>query len=350
MVAPALFVAGLFAVYLLRQGPDTGDRRELAISGPTMGTAFSVKVVTDDVTDAHRERLAATLHEVLDDVNGSMSTYRAESEIEAFNNGGTEPFPASAQLLEVVAEAQRVSRLSGGAFDITVGPLVDRWGFGPSGGATDAPGEDELQRLLAATGFAQLELDSAVGTLAKARPEIRIDLSAIAKGHAVDRLSTTLSRQGLTDHMVEVGGEVRARGVNASGQPWRIGIERPTVGGRSLHTAVALADMSLATSGDYRNFFERDGVRYSHTIDPRTGRPVSHGLASVSVIHPTCMTADALATALEVLGPVDGFELAEAEGVAALFLMRTEDDGVAERPTRAWAAAVENAASAPPVE
>jgi len=348
LVVPGLFVAGLFAVYFLRQGPSNAVSRELAVTGPTMGTTFNVKVVTDDVTETHRDRLTQIVREVVDGVDDTMSTFRPESEIEEFNRGGTEPFAASSDILEVVTEAQRVARLTGGAFDVTVGPLVDIWGFGPSG-ATATPSEDEIRQLVAVTGFEQLEIDLEGGTLRKARTDCRIDLSAIAKGFAADRISAALARQNLAHHMVEVGGEVRARGLNGAGDVWRIGVERPTTGGRSVHVVVPLADLALATSGDYRNFFERDGVRISHTIDPRTGRPITHDLASVSVIHASCMTADALATALGVLGPDEGFALAERQDIPALFLIRVEDGVFEERHTSVWVALVENEVAAEPV-
>jgi thiamine biosynthesis lipoprotein len=345
LIIPALFVAGLFAVYLYRKPPETDLVDELLISGPTMGTTFNVKVVTDDLTAANRESLMFLVREALDDVDAHMSTYRAESEIEEFNRSGTQPFHATADFLEVVAEAQRVARLTGGAFDITVGPLVDIWGFGPSG-ATEAPDDETLRDLVAVTGFEQLEVDVEGGTLRKARQDCRIDLSAIAKGFGADRVSEALTRRGLRNHMVEVGGEVCARGFNMGGRPWRIGIERPDIQGRSVQLVVPLADLSLATSGDYRNFFERDGVRISHTIDPRTGRPISHNLASVSVIHASCMTADALATALGVLGPEEGFDLAEQGAIPAYFLVRVADGVFEERETSVWSALIENSPSA----
>jgi thiamine biosynthesis lipoprotein len=341
LVVPGLFVAGLFAVYLYRQPTETAVFDELLISGPTMGTTFNIKVVTDDPTEANRESLARIVHEVVDGIDRRMSTYLPESEIEEFNRSGTQPFRASPDFLEVVAEAQRVARLTGGAFDITVGPLVDIWGFGPSG-ATETPDDETLRDLVAVTGFEQLEVDVERGMLRKAREDCRIDLSAIAKGFAADRASEALARRGLSNHMVEVGGEVCARGFNGSRQYWRIGIERPTVQGRSVQLVVPLADLSLATSGNYRNFFERDGVRISHTIDPRTGRPISHNLASVSVIHASCMTADALATALGVLGPDEGLALAERHDIPAYFLVRVADGVFEERETRVWSALIEN--------
>jgi thiamine biosynthesis lipoprotein len=349
LIVPGLFVAGLFAVFFLRQPPDTDISNELLISGPTMGTAFNVKVVTDDLSEAHRERLTVIIRGVVYGVDEAMSTYRPESEIEEFNGGGTEPFAASPQLLEVVSEAQRVARMTDSAFDITVGPLVDIWGFGPSG-ATGTPSEETIEALLAATGFDQLEVDIEGGTLRKAQEGCRIDLSAIAKGFAVDRVSAALVRQGLPNHMVEIGGEVYARGFNGAGEIWRIGVERPVVSGRSVQLVVPLADLALATSGDYRNYYVRDGVRISHTIDPRTGRPITHNLASVSVIHLSCMTADALATALGVLGPDEGFALAERQEIAAFFLVRVADGVFQERQTSAWAALIENSSSAGAVE
>ena len=349
LVIPGLFVAGLFAIYFFRQGPNTAVSSELAITGTTMGTTFNVKVATDDLSEANRVRLTQLVREALDGVDEHMSTYRPESEIERFNRGDSQPFAASRDLLEVVAEAQRVARLTGGAFDITVGPLVDIWGFGALG-AAETPDEEALRELMAVTGFEQLEVDVEGGTLRKARAECRIDLSAIAKGFAADQVSELLAGQGLPHHMVEVGGEVRARGFNGSGQVWRIGIERPTAQGRSVQLAVPLADLSLATSGDYRNFIERDGVRISHTIDPRTGRPVSHNLASVSVIHASCMTADGLATALSVLGLDEGFELADRQDIAAYFLVRVADDVFEESQTSAWKRLTENSSSTGVVE
>lgn len=344
LVIPGLFVAGLFAITIFRQGQKPAVSGELAITGPTMGTTFNVKVVTNDQTEANRERLTSLVREALDGVDEHMSTYRSDSEIEKFNRGDTEPFPASQGLLEVVAEAQRVALLTGGAFDITVGPLVDLWGFGPPGMA-ETPDEEALQNLVAVTGFEQLEVDVEGGTLRKARADCRIDLSAIAKGFGADQVSVALERQGLPNHMVEVGGEVRARGLNGSDQVWRIGIERPIFAGRSVQFVVPLADLSLATSGDYRNFVERDGVRISHTIDPRTGRPISHNLASVSVIHASCMTADGLATALSVLGPDEGFEVAERQKIPAYFLVRVADDEFEERQTSIWTSLIENSSS-----
>jgi thiamine biosynthesis lipoprotein len=342
-------VAALFGAYFLRHPARIALSSELSVTGRTMGTTFTVKVVTDDLSEANHEHLTGRVRAVVDEVDQRMSTYKSTSEVERFNHGGIEVFAVSPDLLEVVVEAQRVAQLTGGAFDVTVGPLVDAWGFGPSG-ATDTPGDEILRELLAITGFELIEVDVEHATLRKTLDGCRIDLSAIAKGFAVDRVSAMLAGKGLPNHMVEIGGEVRCRGVNGTGQVWRIGIERPAVEGRSVHLAVPLKDLSLATSGDYRNFVARDGVRISHTIDPRTGHPVSHDLASVSVIHASCMTADALATGLGVLGPDEGFELAERQKIAALFLVRTGDDDFEELRTSTWMMMLENSAGAGKVE
>jgi thiamine biosynthesis lipoprotein len=306
-----------------------------------MGTTFTVKVVGAQGDGTTNHRVAELVREVVDTVDGAMSTYRTDSEIAVFNRHDTESFKASQEMVAVVSEAQRVARLSNGAFDITVGPLVDLWGFGPTG-ITEPPSEERLAELVAITGYEQITVDSANGTLRKAVPACRIDLSAIAKGFAVDEVAAALDRQGFSAYMVEIGGEVRTRGRKASGDEWRIGIERPDADGRTVHMAIPLTDMALATSGDYRNFVVRDGVRISHTIDPRNGRPIAHELASVSVIHSSCMTADALATALEVLGPEEGFAFAERQKISALFLVRTGEMVFEEHRTQVWAALIEN--------
>jgi thiamine biosynthesis lipoprotein len=340
LIVPLLFVAALFAIVIFRRPPQP-EQSQWIFSGPTMGTVYTVKIVAPLSRDGDRERIAALVGERLEEVNRCMSTYRPDSEIEAFNRHGTSAFGASPDLLEVVAEAQRVSRLSGGAFDITVGSLVDAWGFGPSH-VTKKPSDETVRALRAATGFERLEVDEDGGTLRKERADIRIDLSAIAKGFGVDEVAEALDGEAFRDYMVEVGGEVRARGKNLGGTSWRIGIERPDESGRAVHLAIPLADLALATSGDYRNFVSQDGVRISHTIDPRTGRPIAHALASVSVLNRSCMTADALATALEVLGPDEGIALAGRQEIPALFLIRVGEGEFEERRTARWAVVVEN--------
>jgi len=341
LIVPGLFVAALFAVVFFRQ-PAAPAFSEEVFAGSTMGTSYTVKVLLREGDEA-ASRLAVMIENVLADVNGAMSTYIDSSEVMLFNRHGEGEFQASRDLLDVVDEAQRVARMSGGAFDITVGPLVDAWGFGPRG-PVDPPSDETIGALLSTTGFEHISVDREAGVLIKGSAEVEIDLSAIAKGFAVDRVSRALIEDGREDFMVEVGGEVRTKGRNADRKVWRIGIERPEDGGRSVYTVVPLADSALATSGDYRNFAIRDGVRYSHTIDPRVGRPIAHNLASVSVINASCMTADALATALEVLGPEEGMALAESHGIPALFLVRLEEGQFEERRSPMWSTLVENVA------
>ncbi len=340
LVLPGLFVAALFAVFIFRQ-PGGAEFSEEVLTGTTMGTTYTVKVVVRDGEGGAGNRLGVMIDNLLSSVDNTMSTYIDSSEVMVFNRQGAGAFAVSEDLLEVVAEAQRVARLSGGAFDATVGPLVDAWGFGPSG-ATEPPNDESIGQLLAVTGFEHIGVDREHGLLTKGSKDVQIDLSAIAKGFAVDRVAGALIHDGLADFMVEVGGEVRAHGRNADRRVWRIGIERPQEGGRAVHSAIALPDLALATSGDYRNFVVRDGVRVSHTIDPRIGRPISHNLASVSVIQANCMTADALATALEVLGPVGGMELAVRHDIPALFLIRLEDGNFEERRSPMWSVLIEN--------
>jgi thiamine biosynthesis lipoprotein len=341
-VLPAVFVAALFVVVFLRQPDRSVGPQEYLVTGPTMGTTFTVKVVAQGGDDTLKERLAGILRDVLEGVDGAMSTYRTDSEIAMFNRHSTEDFEASPELMEIMAEAQRVARLSGGAFDITVGPLVNAWGFGPLGAAEEPPSEEALHRLLAVTGFELIEIDPDLGVVRKARAECRADLSAIAKGFAVDRVAAVFDEEGFQNYMVEIGGEVRTRGRNGAGKQWRIGIERPDFDTRAVFVTIPLSDLALATSGDYRNYVERNGVRISHTIDPRTGHPIAHGLASVSVIHSSCTTADALATALEVLGPVDGLSMAEQYDIPAFFLVRIDDNRFKEMHTDVWTALTEN--------
>jgi len=296
-----------------------------------MGTAYRVKVVGVGLSDAAKSEIDDAITSQLDNVNAKMSTYKVDSELSRFNrHETTEPFPFSEDVGAVLAEARRVSEATSGAFDITVGPLVDAWGFGPSK-PDSIPTESELAQLRQSVGWENIELDQAASAARKRYPATQADLAAIAKGYAVDRVSKALAALGYGNHMVEVGGEVRTTGQNAAGEPWRIAIERPAEGSAGPQRIVRLSDGAMATSGDYRNFIERDGVRYSHTIDPRTGRPVKHRLASASVVHNSCMTADAYATALMVMGEDEALRFATEHDLAVLLLVRDDDGGFTER-------------------
>jgi thiamine biosynthesis lipoprotein len=269
------------------------------------------------------ERISAELASV----NERMSTYQADSELSRFNVAETTDwFPVSAELVRLTDTALAVSTLTNGAFDVTVGPLVNLWGFGPEVKADQLPSQAEIDAARARVGWDLLHTRVEPPALRKDRTDLYVDLSAIAKGYGVDRMAAVLEDVGITDYLVEIGGELRGRGRNAEGEPWRIAIERPDAGRRAVLRVVALTDRAMATSGDYRNFFELNGKRYSHTIDPATGRPVDHQLASVTVLAERCAEADAWATALLVLGPARGMTVANERGLIALFVERFGDE------------------------
>ncbi|MGR9100354.1 MAG: FAD:protein FMN transferase [Gammaproteobacteria bacterium] len=293
--------------------------------GWTMGTSFSIKVpaLPDGVaSEALKQRVDA----VLSEINGAMSTYLEDSELSKINRSLTGEWQKlSPALFTVISEAQRISRLSGGAFDVTVGPLVNLWGFGPDKMVTEPPPAAEVAHRLRQTGYQELELNPESSALRKTNPSIYLDLSALAKGYAVDRVADLLEAEGISDYMVEIGGELRLKGRKSDRSLWRIAVEKPAADRRMIQKILPISDIAIATSGDYRNFFEENGVRYSHTIDPRTGYPIKHKLASVTILSHTAMEADALATALMVLGPEEGYALAEKEDIAALLIVKHKD-------------------------
>ena len=312
--------------------------------GATMGTTYAARVVTSDTWDQPRhDRIGDRIQAALDDVEAKMSHYRSSSELSRFNQlRATTPFRVSRETFDVVRHAYELSELTGGALDVTVGALVDAWGFGPVEPEILPPDAALLARLRDHMGYTKLALDPAALTLRKTDPELECDLSAVAKGYSVDRVAAVLREEGLTRFMVEVGGEIVAVGLNQQGGPWRIAIERPVLEG-GVQLVVPLSGHAMATSGDYRNVREVDGRLLSHMIDPRTGRPVAHQLASVSVIAELCVVADGLATALEVLGPDAGFTLAVERGWAALFLVRNDTGAISERATPAFEALLDAA-------
>jgi thiamine biosynthesis lipoprotein len=330
---PALLLVcwSCLACWSCRAASDAATRPPMVWQGQTMGTTYSVKVAGATIEKAEHGRVQNAIEEQLDHVNELMSTYLASSELSRLNaSPGSESFHLSPETLEVFVLSRRVGSLSGGAFDVTVGPLVNAWGFGPPGKPIHPPSEAELERLKSLVGWDKIVLDEARSTIRKTDAAVYCDLSAVAKGYAVDRVSETLSTLGYVEHMVEVGGEVRARGRNAEGRFWRIGVEKPLPGGTVVQRALPLENLSMATSGDYRNYYEEGGRRISHEIDPRTAQPIGHRLASATVVSELCAEADALATALIVLGEEDGYRLAVEQNLAALFLVR-EGDGFAEK-------------------
>jgi thiamine biosynthesis lipoprotein len=265
-----------------------------------------------------------------------MSTYIDNSELSRFNRHPVDQwFSVSPELFEVLLASIELGWLSGGALDISVGPVVDLWGFGPAERGGQLPEADVLADALALVDFRALELDLAENRVLKTKP-VQLDLSAIAKGFAVDMIARLLRDQGYQNFMVEIGGELYMAGNSPRGSPWRIAIEEPNALPGQVHRAILVSDKAVATSGDYRNYFEHDGKRYSHTIDPITGRPVIHNLASVTVIADDAAIADGLATAINVMGPKAGLALAQQQGLAIYLIVKT-DQGFDSRYSDAFA-------------
>jgi thiamine biosynthesis lipoprotein len=312
----------LFAAVTIRLYGAKPERPVLRLQGAALGTTWSVKIA-GQLDEAAGQRARNEVEARIAAVDAAMSTWRDDSELSRFNaSRSTEPFAMSRATLDVFMAAREVSEASSGAFDVTVAPLVGAWGFGASGTPGEPPDPSALEAMRQRVGYELLELDLAAGTLRKQRPDVSADLSALAKGFAVDEVARGLVALGHSAFLVEIGGELRARGTHRDGRDWRVAIEDPEAQGFSIHRVVVLRDQAMATSGDYRNFYERDGKRYSHTIDPRSGAPVRHALASVTVLHPEALRADAWATALSVLGPEEGYDLAERLELAAYLITR----------------------------
>jgi thiamine biosynthesis lipoprotein len=295
------------------------------LAGATMGTTWHVTYVAPEGGPDEGQVLSG-IEARLEEVNAGMSTYRSDSEISRFNAAlPGEWVEVSPSFYEVLSTAIQVGANSRGAYDVTVGPLVNLWGFGPAPAADQVPSAHDIEQQLARTGQDQLRLDGE-GLRVRKLVQISLDFSSLAKGYAVDRVALWLNEQGIGHFLVEVGGEMRLAGLSGRGDPWRVAIEQPEMGSRAAAAAIQLTDQSVATSGDYRNYLERDGRRYSHSIDPRTGYPVAHELVSVTVVHPSAMLADAWATALTVLGPTDALAVAQVQGLAVYFIHRDGED------------------------
>lgn len=309
------------------------------IAGPVFGTQYHINVVLTE-NESHLENLGTGIEQVLEDVDASMSTWREDSELSRLNRREDQSawIELSEPLHEVLATAARVSNLTDGAFDVTIGPVVNLWGFGPEARPDEVPEESKLQAKLDATGYENIELRPDPPALRARKPQY-IDLSAIAKGYAVDAVARYLDNAGVEAYLVEIGGEVRVNGRKPNGDAWRLAIEEPVSERRQINRVVALDSQAMATSGDYRNYYESDGRRYSHTIDPETGKPIRHNLASVTVIADNCMLADALATGFNVMGYERAQALATRENVAAYFIVRS-DNGFEVHYTPAFTAYV----------
>lgn len=287
--------------------------------GEAMGTY--VAVTYGNCAAASGVDLGAAVTAELETVDAQLSTWRPDSALSRFNDGPAGQWVAVPRpLADVVALSLDLSHQSAGAFDVTVAPLVDLWGFGPTRSRT-SPNAAAIQAALGRVGYQSLQARLHPPALRKGKPSLHVDLSAIGKGHGVDRVAAVLDGFGCGDYLVDIGGEVRAVGLSPQGRLWRVGVERPD-GSGATHVVLALSGAAVATSGDYRNFRMEAERRLSHTLDPRTGRPVDHRLASVTVVAQSAAQADGLATLISVLGPQTGLRFAAQRNVAALLLSR----------------------------
>ncbi|MFD2164843.1 FAD:protein FMN transferase [Thalassotalea euphylliae] len=303
--------------------PDPNGKQEFLLQGSTMGTTYNIKVVAKK--DAYD---LATLQQDIDaalvQVNNEMSTYQKDSEISTFNqSSGEQPLSISPGFRTVLVEALRLGDITNGMLDVTVGPLVNLWGFGPDYKPERVPTPEEQASARARIGLEKIILDET--GLSKTQPDIYLDLSTIAKGWGVDVVADLLEGKGINNYLVEIGGEMRLKGFKANGTLWHIAVEKPVTSERSVHQVVVPQDNAVATSGDYRNYIEVDGKRYSHIINPETGLPIDHKLVSVTVIHPSSMTADGLSTAIMVMGPEKGLAFAKAQDLAVMMIVKTDD-------------------------
>jgi thiamine biosynthesis lipoprotein len=318
-----------------------------------MGTTYHVRLASAGKLD--EPTLRAAIEAVLADVDRRLSTYRNDSEISRFNRAPeNEWFAVSPATAALVAASLAMSRKTGGALDVTVGPLVRLWHFGPDAIAAARSPADLIppdDAVILATqklvGAEKLEVRRDPPALRKHAAGLEVDLSAVGEGHAIDRLAEELARRGERNFLIELGGEIRASGNRTDGLPWRVAVARPSGNPSDIETAVLLSNASLATSGDYQRYFEYNGRRFSHIIDPTTGRPIDHTLAAVTVVADDSFTADVWDTALLVLGPDRGFDLAVEQNLAALFISR-EGDGFNARETPAWQQQFAIAASSAP--
>ena len=293
------------------------------INGLTMGTTYSIKIKTADAA-VNKEKIRADIEKILLEINQKMSTYIVDSELSVINfSNSLDLNLISDDLFKVISHANTISKTTNGAFDITVGPLVNLWGFGPNKSENKIPSNEEIELIKKNIGYKKIYLNKETTSIKKLHPDLYVDLSGIAKGFAVDKIALYLNSYNLENYLVEIGGELIAKGTNEDNEVWQIGIENPN---NNLAKIIGLKDIAMATSGDYRNYFEKNGVRYSHTINPNTGKPIKHKLASVTVLDKTAMNADALATAFMVLGPAKTIELANELKIGVYLIIKNDEN------------------------
>ena len=304
---------------------------QIEMSGLTMGTTYNIKIISNNIERHPKDELKYQIDSILISINNQMSTYLYDSEISTFNNKqSTAPFHISEEFSYVIERSLHWAKKTDGAFDITLVPLLYLWGFGPGqkGGLKDIfPNDRAIQNRKIHMGYDKLIIKN--NYLQKQDPYIKIDLNAIAKGFGVDAVCSFLNSKGINNYMVEIGGEVRCLGYNRNKKSWMIAVENPE-SDNEINWAVSLDNMSMATSGDYRNYYEIDNERYSHEIDPRSGYPAQTDIASATVVTSYCIDADALATALIILGIDKAIQLIEDTSDTEAFLIIRKDKDVYE--------------------
>ncbi len=324
-----VFAKGLLlsvTIGLLAACNDPDTRPQIDIEGKTMGTFYSVKVSGD--VAVNKQQLQQQIDAVLERANDDISTYRNDSVLSRFNQTqSTEPQPIPRGMADIILMALRIGRDTQGAMNITVGPLVNLWGFGPDKRVVKVPSQQQIEAAQKNIGLQHLKLlsDSRGEWLQKDLPGMYVDLSTLGEGYGVDQLVQLMARNGITHYLVSVGGAVSSRGVNGQGKPWRVAIQKPTDRENAVQALVDLQGYGISTAGSYRNYFEQDGQRYSHVIDPTTGRPITHRLVSATVIAPTALEADGWDTGLMVLGTEKALKLAEEKGLAVYLISKTDD-------------------------
>lgn len=315
------------------EGPRLQEHR---LQGSTMGTTYNITYVAE----SEIENLKIDIDSLLVDFNQVASTYISDSEISSFNRSlSTERQYVDGSIVEMLTLAKDIHQLSGGAFDVTMAPLIDLWGFDAANVPERVPDQQARDEAMMVMGIDKLNWYD--DEIQKVNPNVQINLSAIAKGYGTDVLAEALEVRGIQNYLVEIGGEMRLKGLKANGEKWRVAIEKPDSSSRSVQQIIKVSNVAIATSGDYRNYIEVDGKRYSHLIDPRSGFPITHNLASVTVLADTCAEADGWATAFSVLGPVESKRLAAELDIAVLLLTK-DDSSFVEYRSDAWLALLEN--------
>ena len=307
--------------------PATPKAQVTVLDGKTMGTFWRVSVVGIDQNRV--EDLRQKVQTLLDGDDQLLSTWKSDSALMRFNHSqSTTPWPVSEGMADIVTESLRIGQKTQGAMDITVGPLVNLWGFGPDKQPVKTPTQAQIDTAKARTGLEKLTVINRAGQqyLQKSIPDLYVDLSTVGEGYAADHLARLMTEEGISRYLVSVGGALVSRGMNGEGQPWRVAIQKPTDRENAVQAIVDINGHGISTSGSYRNYYELDGQRISHVIDPQTGRPITHKLVSVTVIAPTALEADGWDTGLMVLGTEKAQQVIREQGLAVYMIMK-EGDG-----------------------